>query len=69
MATKLTKEKEIVLTGCSVRDRGKLKPIVLTIFPSGDYVMRPSGTRRGGDAEVCGSLSKDYTSKLYSKFR
>ena len=69
MATKLTKPKEIILPNCNVRDVGKLKPLVLTIYPTGDYVLRPKGTRKGGDAQINGSLATDYTEKMWRKCR
>jgi len=67
MATKLIKPKEIVLTGCFIRDRGKLKNIVMTIYPTGEYELRLSGARKGGETEVCGSLSDDYYQKVRRK--
>ena len=69
MATKLIKPKEIILPNCNVRDIGKLKPLVLTIYPTGDYVLRPKGTRKGGEAQINGSLATDYTEKMWRKHR
>jgi len=67
MATKLTKAKEMELA-CVVRDKGKFRPLVLTVFPTGEYLLRPKGTRKDGPAEVAGRFSAEYNTKAISKY-
>jgi len=67
MATKLTKAKEMELV-CTVRDKGKFRPLVLTVFPTGEYLLRPKGTRKDGPAEVAGRLSAEYNAKVIARY-
>jgi len=67
MASQLTKAKEIVMPSCNVRDKGKVKCLVLEIEPDGGYTLRPKGTRRNGEAEVAGSFSAEYIQKMWRK--
>ena len=63
MATKLTKAKELELfkgIGCVVKDKGKPKNLILTVYPEGHFTLRPKGTRKGGDAEITGIFSRVY---------
>ena len=67
MPSKLSKAKEFELMS-AVRDKGKMKPLMLTIDPNGWYTLRPKGTRRGGAAEVTGLFEGDYKKKLYERY-
>ena len=72
MAVKLTKMKELELckgTGCVVRDKGKPKNLILTIYPEGYFTLRPKGTRKGGEAEITGVFAPVYNDLMMRKCR
>ena len=72
MAVKLTKTKELELcrgTGCTVRDKGKPKHLIVELHPEGHFTLRPKGTRRGGEAEIHGVFSHIYNDLMYRKCR
>lgn len=67
MAIKLTKVKEIEMPSCNIKDKGKYRSLILTIEPDGGYVLRPKGTRKGGEAEMAGSFASEYYRKIWDK--
>ena len=67
MASKLTKTKEITMPFCNIRDKQKLKYLVLEIERDGSYTLRPKGTKREGPAVVSGSFATEYYQKIMAR--
>jgi len=69
MASILTKPITRLLHSTVVRDGAKMRQLEVTVHPNGTVVLRPKGTRKGGDAEVSIQLSAAYMNALYRRHR